>query len=166
MSTEPLTFATRTVSRWVNGAGRKADIDSSQDWMVGFAWLDADAPFSDFSGQDRTITLLDGPGFTLDFAPPHPALVVRSRHVPGAFDGGWPACCHIIGPCLVLNAMSVRGRWRHDVRVLTARTQLPAQPPNTVGFLVDLTTRDALRLDGPIETAGLPAAHILFTPTV
>ena len=62
--------------------------------------------------------------------------------------------------------MSARGRWRHDVRVLTARTQLPAQPPNTVGFLVDLTARDALRLNGPIEAAGLPAAYILFTPRV
>src|SRR4051812_25040917 len=119
MSTEPLTFATRTVSRWVNGAGRKADIASSEGWMVGFAWLDADAPFSDFTGQDRTITLLDGPGFTLEFAPPHRALVVRSRHVPASFDGSWPTYCRVIGPCLVLNAMSARSQWRHDVRVLT-----------------------------------------------
>lgn len=166
MSTESLTFATRPVSRWVNGAGRKADIASSEGWMVGFAWLDADAPFSDFSGQDRTITLLEGPGFTLDFVPPHPPLVVRSRHVPAAFDGGWPTSCRIVEPCLVLNAMSVRSQWRHDVRILTTRTELPAQPPDTVGFLVDLTTRDALRLDGPTETAGLPAAYILFTPAV
>src|SRR4051794_39659659 len=119
MSDELLTFATRVVSRWPNGAGRKADIASGPGWLVGFAWLDADAPFSDLRGQDRTITLLDGPGFTLDFPPPHPALVVRSRHVPSAFDGGWPTRCRVLGLCLVLNAMSVRGQWSHEVRILT-----------------------------------------------
>jgi environmental stress-induced protein Ves len=134
--------------------------------MTGFAWLDADAPFSDYSGHDRTITLLDGPGFTLDFGPAHPALIVRSWHVPSSFDGGWPTRCRILGPCLVLNAMSVRGQWRHEVRVLTAPARLPALPPGAVAFLVDLTTHDALRLDGPIESGGLPAAHILFTPAV
>jgi uncharacterized protein len=166
MAAEFLTFATRALSRWPNGAGRKADIASGPGWMAGFAWLDADAPFSDLGGQDRTITLLDGPGFTLDFAPSHPALVVRSRHVPSQFDGGWPAHCRILGPCLVLNAMSFRGEWRHDVRILTAPVRLPALTLGGIAFLVDLTTRDALRLDGATETGGLPAAHILFTPAV
>lgn len=166
MASELLTFATRVISRWPNDAGRKADIASGPGWLAGFAWLDADAPFSDLSGQDRTITLLDGPGFTLDFAPPHPALVVRSRHVPSQFDGGWPARCRILGPCLVLNAMSVRGQWRHEVRVLTAPARLPDLTPGAVAFLVDLTTLDTLRLHGAIETDGLPAAHILFTPMV
>lgn len=165
MSHEPLTFATRTLSRWVNGAGRKADIESGPGWMVGFAWLDTDAPFSDLSGQDRTITLLDGPGFTLDFAP-HPPLVVRSPHVPSRFDGGWPTQCRILGPCLVLNAITRRGQWRHDVRILTRPTALPAHPTGTIAFLVDLTTRDALRLDGVVETGNRPAAHILFTAVV
>lgn len=166
MPHETLTFTTRTLSRWMNGAGRKADIDSGPGWMVGFAWLDADAPFSDLSGQDRTITLLDGPGFTLDFAPPHPALAVRSPRVPSRFDGGWLAHCRILGPCLVLNAITTRGQWWHDVRVLTRPTNLPAPTTGTVAFLVDLTTRDALRLDGAVETCNLPAAYILFTPEV
>jgi hypothetical protein len=57
------------VSRWRNGAGRKADIAAGPDWLVGYAWLDADAPFSDYAGYDRTITLIEGPGFILDFGP-------------------------------------------------------------------------------------------------
>ena len=166
MPHEPLTFATRPLSRWVNGAGRKADIDSGPGWMVGFAWLDTDAPFSDHSGQSRTITLLDGPGFTLDFAPPHPALVVRSPYVPSDFDGGWPTRCHIVGPNVVLNAMTARGQWRHEVRIVTEPTHLSASPAGAIAFLVDLTTRDALRLDGTIATGNLPAAYILFTPAV
>ena len=158
MPHEPITFATRPLSRWVNGAGRKADIGSGPGWMVGFAWLDTDAPFSDLSGQDRTITLLDGPGFTLDFPPRRPALHVRSPYAPSRFDGGCPAHCRILGPCLVLNAITTRGHWRHDVRVLTRPTNLPARPAGTIAFLVDLTTRDTLRLDGAIETGNLPAA--------
>lgn len=164
MPHQPLTFVTRPLSRWVNGAGRKADIDTGPGWMVGFAWLDTDAPFSDLRGQDRTITLLDGPGFTLDFAPPHPPLVVRAPHVPSRFDGGWPTHCRILGPCQVLNAMTHRDRWVHDVRVLTRPTVLPASSADAVAFLVDMTTRDAWRLDGAIETANQPVAHVVFTP--
>ena len=62
--------------------------------------------------------------------------------------------------------MSVRGQWRHEVRVLTAPARLPDLTPGAVAFLVDLTTLDTLRLHGAIETDGLPAAHILFTPMV
>jgi environmental stress-induced protein Ves len=164
MAHDLLSFATRPPSRWANGAGRKADIATGRDWMVGFAWLDADAPFSDFSGQNRIITLLDGPGFTLDFAPPNPPLVVTSRHVPSPFDGGWPTQCRILGPCLVLNAMCARDRWRHSVTVVTEPTSIPPAPINAFGFLVDLTTRDARRLDGAIDTTALPAAYILFRP--
>ena len=60
--------------------------------------------------------------------------------------------------------MSVREAWHHDVRILTSPTHLSAEPPETIAFLVDLTTRDALRLDGAIETRGLPAAYIRFVP--
>ena len=108
--------------------------------------------------------MLDGAGFTLDFAPPNPALVVTTKHTPNPFDGGWPTQCRILGPCLVLNAMCDRSQWRHSVQVLTAPTRIEAPPPNAVAFLVDLTSRDALRLDGAIETTALPAAYILFLP--
>lgn len=163
MAPELLSFSTRTPSRWPNGAGRKADIATGSGWLAGFAWLDGDAPFSDLAGQDRTITLLDGPGFTLEFDG-HADLVVRSRHVPSRFDGGWPTRCRVLGPCLVLNAMSVRDHWRHAVRILTTPAHLPPPAPGEAAFLVNLTTRDTLRLNGAIETAALPAAHILFSP--
>jgi hypothetical protein len=32
---------------WRNKAGRKADIATGADWLIGFAFLDQDAPFSD-----------------------------------------------------------------------------------------------------------------------
>ena len=70
-------FADLTVSPWRNGAGRKADVAAGPDWLVGFAWLDRDAPFSDYTGHDRTITLIEGAGFALDFGPTRPELLVQ-----------------------------------------------------------------------------------------
>jgi len=91
---------------------------------------------------------------------------VHTPQIPNPFDGGWPTECRILGPCVVLNAMCDRAKWRHRVEVLTAATHLPAPPPGGMAFLVDLTTRDALRLDGDCETTGLPAAYILFLPVI
>ena len=105
------------VSRWPNGAGRKADIASGDGWMVGYAWLDGDAPFSDLPGLDRTITLVEGPGFTLDIAG-RPPLVVDQPFVPAGFDGGAPTTCRVQGPCRVLNVMTARGRLRHTVAIV------------------------------------------------
>ena len=125
--TDPIRFADLTASRWPNGAGRKADIASGEGWLVAFAWLDADAPFSDYRCHDRTITLTDGAGFVLDFAPPTPSLLVDASFRPTPFDGGWPATCRLpAGPCLVLNAMTARQAWRHQVSITPAHIALPA----------------------------------------
>ena len=171
-------FSRLEVSRWRNGAGRKADIAAGPDWLVGFAWLDADAPFSDYGGHDRSITLVDGPGFTLDFAPRQPALVARAPYVPRAFDGGWAAQCRVPdGPCVVLNAMTARAAWTHTVTVgPAAATAAPS--PGGVVFLVVLEgsvtidgltagPRDTFRLDGaatPDASAGARAALIRIDP--
>jgi environmental stress-induced protein Ves len=138
------------VSPWRNGAGRKAVIAAGPDWLVGFAWLDADAPFSDYAGHDRTITLVEGPGFALDFGPAHPALLARRPFVTAAFDGGWPVSCRVPdGPCMVLNAMTARAGWTHRVTVATGPVQ--ANPaPGGVAFLVVL--EGSVSIDG--ETAG------------
>jgi len=151
--------ATLPVTPWPNGAGRKADIISGDGWLIAFAHLDADAPFSDYSGYDRTITLVEGPGFTLS-GPGHPDLRLAMRAMPTQFDGGWPVRCHIEGPCLVLNCMTDRTRWRHDVAVYAAGDP---QPPGHADAVADLLVvlrgemrigdeiaepLDAIRIDG------------------
>jgi environmental stress-induced protein Ves len=132
--TAPIRFAELPQSRWPNGAGRKADVaagplgdDGRPDWLLSYAWLEADAPFSDYSGIDRTITLISGIGFALDFGEAAAPLVVQAPFQPRGFDGGWPAKCLLpAGNCLVLNAMSRRGRWRHRVTTASTRVPLPA----------------------------------------
>lgn len=146
----PIRFDALEKSPWPNGAGRKADIaagplgeDGKPDWLVAFAWLDRDAPFSDYTGHDRTITLVSGVGFTLDFGDAAPPLTVDAPFRPTPFDGGVPASCHLpAGPCLVLNAMSRRGRWRHRVTAATSRVPLPAVAGER--YLVVLRGRCAL----------------------
>ena len=110
-------YADLALTPWRNGAGRKADIAAGEGWHVGFAFLDADAPFSDFSGHDRTITLVDGEGFELEVAG-QGVLRVERPHVPVSFDGGAGTTCRLLGgACRVLNAMTERARRSHRVTV-------------------------------------------------
>ena len=149
MPPELLRFDALPVSAWRNGAGRKADIASGPDWHVGFAWLDADAPFSDFAGNDRTITLLDGAGFTLEFEG-HPALQVTGQRVPASFDGGWATQCRLLqGACLVLNAMTARAGYRHSVTI-SAAGSAEIVPHGASEVFVVLLTGTARVLDGDL----------------
>ena len=174
MTAALIPFGGLAVSRWRNGAGRKADIAAGIGWLVGFAWLDADAPFSDYAGHDRTITLVEGPGFTLDFGPSRPALVARRPYVPSTFDGGWAARCRVPdGPCMVLNAMTARATWTHSVTVGPAAAQA-VPTPGGVAFLVVLEgsvtiagqsagARDAFRIeDATTPRAGADARAALI----
>jgi environmental stress-induced protein Ves len=149
-----LRHADLPASLWPNGAGRKADIATGPGWLCGFAWIDADADFSDYTGRDRTITLLQGDGFVLEFAD-RPPLVVDRLHVPSWFDGGWPTRCRLLGgPCVVLNANSDRALWQHTVEI---REPLP----DDTGFAVLLTDSVALpdgSIAGPLDTLPLPVA--------
>ena len=172
MTAELMRFGTLPVTAWRNGAGRKADIASTDGWNVGFAWLDGDAPFSDFTGHDRTITLIDGTGFTLGFTG-RPALHVDEPFRPSPFDGGWETLCSLRGgPCVVLNAMTVRDTYRHDVTIADIGTDPRVDPTATATFLVLLTgtatlpggavlqPRDAVRLDEPVSFAGPTGSRI------
>ena len=110
-------FHSLAISPWRNGAGRKADIATGPGWLLGFAFLDADADFSDYAGHDRTITLVAGAGFVLEGAD-GTRLVVDRPFAPTGFDGGWICRCRLLdGPCVVLNALSDRARWAHAVTV-------------------------------------------------
>ena len=100
--TAPIRFADLAITPWRNGAGRKGrHRRAARAGWPGFAFLDRDAPFSDYAGHDRTITLLDGAGFELAFAD-GARLRVDRPHLPRHFDGGIPATCRLLdGPCRV-----------------------------------------------------------------
>ncbi len=112
------------VTPWANGAGRKADIASGDGWLLGFAWLDQDAPFSDYKGYDRTIMLVDGFGFTLEL-PAGRTIAVADQFRPEAFDGAGPIGCQVRGPCRVLNAISAYPGFSHTMQVVPASDLVP-----------------------------------------
>ena len=147
--------ATLPLSRWTNGAGRKADIRTGDGWLIGYAWLDADAPFSRLAGMDRTITLVEGPGFTLEVD--GDVLPVTSSFVPTRFDGGAETNCRIAGPCRVLNAMTDRTRFRHAVTILDASRTIDPGRHRCIVVALDgmLRTGDGVleRLDAVSITA-------------
>ena len=142
------------VSLWANKAGRKADIAAGEGWLVGFAWLDQDAPFSDYAGSDRTIMLLEGTGFELAL-PAGRVLAVRDRFAPAAFDGAGPIGCHLLGgACRVLNAISSWPGLSHTMQVMTG-AQLAAVQPGERVFVVVL--RGQIGAAGPLDTVRLTA---------
>ena len=145
------------VSLWRNGAGRKADIAAGPFWHIGFAFLDGDAPFSNYAGHDRTITLVDGPGFTL--SNPDITLAVTTPGAPTSFDGGWPLGCRIHGgPCIVVNAMTARAHHSHTVTRFHGGPIAPGGATSEVLVVI----HGELRLDD--LTAGAQDAIVLTRP--
>jgi environmental stress-induced protein Ves len=161
-------FGDLVQSLWPNGAGRKADIRTGDGWVIAFAWLERDAPFSDYTGFDRTITLVEGAGFRLRFTPEtSPDLLIDHAHVPTDFDGGWPTQCETLGPCLVLNAYSDRTHYRHRVEIIDAPADIdPAGTLATVavvlrGRLPDgAGPNDSLDISTPTRLALPPGGRV------
>ncbi|MBA2319595.1 MAG: HutD family protein [Deltaproteobacteria bacterium] len=77
---------------WKNGGGTTVEIAVSPGtpflWRASLARVEADGPFSDFTGYDRWLVLLDGPGMTLTF--PDGDRILERPLRPFPFDGGTP----------------------------------------------------------------------------
>lgn len=99
---------------WKNGGGTTVEIAVGPGWRASMARVERDGPFSDFSGFDRILVLLEGPGFTLSFED-RDHILARPLE-PFAFDGGAPCTARIRGgPSLDWNWMVARDRWRGSV---------------------------------------------------
>jgi uncharacterized protein len=112
---------------WKNGGGETREIVVSPadatletlDWRVSLATVAEDGPFSQFTGVQRTLCVIRGPGIRLQAADRAPVdLYVTSE--PHTFDGEAATHARLIGgPIEDLNVMSRRGRFRHRVQRLT-----------------------------------------------
>jgi environmental stress-induced protein Ves len=98
---------------WKNGGGTTTELIAENngategyDWRLSIASVAASGPFSDFSGYDRSIMLVEGKGFTLDFGEAGTHHLVRSFE-PVRFEGAWHTNCTLIdGPVKDFNLIA------------------------------------------------------------
>lgn len=114
--------------KWKNGGGETIEIavfppDASVenfDWRISMATVATDGPFSIFPGIDRTLSVIDGNGMSLDIeGRPGILLLTDSEPLPFAADIAVTARL-ANGPITDLNVMTRRGRFTHSVVRLEA----------------------------------------------
>ncbi|NDZ83148.1 HutD family protein [Streptomyces sp. SID10853] len=114
----------RPVTPWKNGGGITREVAAGPAgaglddfaWRVSLAEVGQGGPFSSFSGVDRVITLVEGPGMelTVDGAP----HTIAAPHQPFAFPGDAATTCRLLGgPIADLNVMTRRTRATAHVRM-------------------------------------------------
>ena len=117
---------------WKNGGGTTYEairVPPGGDpfsWRVSLAKIDASGPFSDFTGYDRKMVLLQGRGLALRFGNgDHRTLQKAGEWL--EFDGGVPVHCDLLdGPCMDLNLM-VSKAMRTAARIEQLDRNLPVE---------------------------------------
>jgi hypothetical protein len=101
---------------WRNGQGttlemaREDDASGAMLWRVSAADVVEAGAFSLFPGVDRILTLIEGPGFDLDFAE-HGRIAPLEPLRPVHFSGDWTTqALAVRGPSRDLNVMTARGK--------------------------------------------------------
>jgi environmental stress-induced protein Ves len=154
---------------WKNGLGTTREVavsplvDGRFTWRVSVASVTTSGPFSAFDGYERTIVLLSGDGFALDFAGAAPPRTLDRPLEPCVFAGEWRTTCRLVGgPVEDLNLMVDRARARGSVEVLRAAAALDLDAHAVVALALEgavtarvddralvLAPGDALRWDEP-----------------
>lgn len=107
-------------TRWKNGAGSTLEIATAHDqppgWRISLASIDRDAPFSEFAGYDRTLTVVQGAGVLLYFDGGSKATAGTLR--PFAFPGERRVLATLLkGPTQAFNVMTQRTQFTHRVEL-------------------------------------------------
>lgn len=149
---------------WRNGQGHTIEL-LQQAMADGFAWrlsmadVSADGPFSDFSGYDRTLLLLEGEGISLidqddrRYELSRPLQAARFRG-----EDSINATLHA-GPIRDFNVMARRQYCRADVRAeqqaVSSRLEVDAD------LLLVYAVDDDLQIALEDDVISLPVSHLL-----
>lgn len=139
---------------WRNGRGttvemaREDDEDGTMLWRVSAADVVEAGEFSIFPGVDRVLTLIEGPGFDLDFAE-HGRVAPVEPLMPVAFSGDWVTRAQSVrGPSRDLNVMTARGKASAAVQVHHAAA--PVAPLGDRSLFYCLAGHSSLTLAGTV----------------
>jgi uncharacterized protein len=167
---------------WKNGGGVTIDIAdayapgaapggwSGMFWRLGRTRIEAPGPFSDLSGYDRILTVIDGRGLVLEIEG-GAALDVRTPFRPVRFRGEDRIVSRLeAGPVAVLNLIADR---QHDIGVAVLATDdtrflgadisiVYALEDSIVALGADhaLGADEALRLDGASGTLSVRGGRV------
>jgi len=159
-------------SPWKNGGGVTVDIAGASVpgvapgawdgviWRFGQTRIERPGPFSDLSGFDRLLAVVEGQGLVLHPAGA-PALDVRARFHPVRFPGEWRIESELEdGPVAVVNLMADRGRAAIDLRLAAAGNTPLAFEPGTL-VLYAAAGSSTIELSGDsIELAPADAVQV------
>ncbi|ABE54368.1 protein of unknown function DUF886 [Shewanella denitrificans OS217] len=111
-----------TIELAINEGGTMADFD----WRISMAKVTEDGPFSDFSGYQRQLLLLEGVGITLkhqNHDGRHQYQTLATPLAVANFDGGLMTSGVLInGPISDFNLIVKAAKYQTDVHVLQAST--------------------------------------------
>lgn len=108
---------------WKNGGGETVEIavfppDASMEnfgWRISMASVATDGPFSIFTGVDRTLSILEGHGMTLEISGRAP-VTLTAQDAPYAFPADAATDARLVdGAITDLNVMTRRGIFFHAV---------------------------------------------------
>lgn len=158
MPIHALSTADYRVVRWKNGGGWTTDIALSGPepyrWRASRAEVETDGPFSDFSGYDRFLVLLEGRGFRLQF--PNGTQTVDRPLQKIEFRGEDSILCALIdGTSTDFNWVVAREYFEGSLSILSAGESAHAVVAYAVGDCVigvegetvELSAGEALRSD-------------------
>lgn len=171
-----LRAADRKPTAWKNGGGLTWEVAAwppgasldDFEWRASIAEVSSSGPFSVFSGIDRVLTVLAGPGLELNFEGRAP-IRLDAASAPFAFAGD--ACCDAVligGAVRDFNMMARRGQWSVQVQrrqgpmtlhTHTDLTLILACSPIRIDE-VDLDPDDVVLVEGSAE-AGLAEGSVL-----
>jgi environmental stress-induced protein Ves len=131
-------------SPWKNGGGVTVDIAGASVpgvvpgawdgviWRFGQTRIERPGPFSDLSGFDRLLAVVEGQGLVLHPVGA-PVLDVRERFHPVRFPGEWAIESELEdGPVAVVNLLGDRRRAAIDLRFAAGIAQLAFEPGTLV----------------------------------
>lgn len=107
---------------WKNGLGHTLELlkqdlpdQNGYAWRISMADVSEDGAFSDFSGYDRTLLLLEGSGITLDISPDQ-RIVMDTPLQSAQFDGGADVLARLHnGPVRDFNVMTLQSGYKAKV---------------------------------------------------